>query len=237
MKNLLLILLISTLFVSCKPSVNPNEWVVSTATCWNSMTVTKAGSPIPRPRLISTCDRMVILPATEMVADFNVETKFKNRVRGTINIIYQWRISDPITFISSAKSITSAPTDSDKKIEPNALEAVENSVVDKMLMDIIREYTPDIEASDVDEMKIEKDLNDLAKKRINRGIEFSGMSVNVNFSRQTEEALDVLSALRFYESNNEKDFGRKIIEAKAGSANINVETSKQNAGEKDETDK
>lgn len=232
MKNLFIVALLALSITSCKPSVNPNEWVVSTATCWNTMTVTKAGQPIPR--LITTCDRMVILPATEMVADFNVETKFKNRVRGGINIIYQWRISDPITFISSAKSITSAPTDSDKKIDPNALEAVENSVVDKMLMDIIREYTPDIEASDVDEMTIEKDLTDLAKKKINRGIEFSGMSVNVNFSPQTEEALDVLSALRFYESNNEQDFGRKIIQAKAASANINVEAVKENSTEKNQ---
>lgn len=232
MKKLFIVASLLVAISSCKPSVNPNEWVVSTATCWNTMTVTRAGQPIPR--LLSTCDRMVILPATEMVGDFNVETKFKNRVRGTINIIYQWRISEPIAFISSAKSITSAPTDSDNKIDPNALESVENSVVDKMLMDIIREYTPDIEAGDVDEMKIERDLNDLAKKRINRGIEFSGMSVNVNFSPQTEEALDVLSALRFYESNNELEFGRKIIEAKAASANINVNTQKENTSEKSE---
>jgi len=221
MKNLIIIASLLLTISSCKPTVNPNEWVVSTTTCWNTMSVTKAGQVIPR--LISTCDRMVILPATEMSADFVTETKFKNRVGGIINIVYQWKITNPITFISSAKSITSSPTDFDNKIDPNTLETIENSVVDKMLVDLIREYTPNIEAGDVDELKIEQELGALARAKINRGIEFSGMSINVNFPPQTEEALDVMSALKFYESNNELEFGRKIIEAKAGATKVIIE--------------
>lgn len=49
------------------------------------------------------------------------------------------------------------------------------------------------------------------------------MSINVNFPPQTEEALDVMSALEFYESNNELEFGRKIIEAKAGATKVIIE--------------
>jgi hypothetical protein len=67
------LLTISILF-SCRSIVNPNEWVVSTATCWNTMSITNAGDAIPR--LTTACDRMVILPATFMAADFMVETKF-----------------------------------------------------------------------------------------------------------------------------------------------------------------
>jgi len=184
------------------------------------MTVTKAGSPIPR--LYTSCDRMVVLPATELSAEFETETKFKNRVAGKVNIIYQWRITEPITFISSAKSITSSPVDADNKIDPSALEIVENSVVDKMLIDLIREYTPEIEAGNVDELEFEKELSSLASKKINRGITFSNMSVNVNFSAQTEEALDVMSALKFYEQSGQLELGKKIIEAKAGATKINI---------------
>lgn len=206
--------------VSCRPVVNPNEWVVSTATCWNTMSITKAGSPIPR--LLTNCDRMVILPATFMSADFSVETKFDNRVAGYVNLTYQWRISDPIQFIQSAKSITSSPINDDKKIDPNALEAIENSVVDKMIIDVIREYTPQKSAG-IDELTIEKEVFDLCRKRFSdRGVEFASMSVNVNFSPQIEEALDAISALRFYEISGEKDLGREIIRAKAGSANIST---------------
>ena len=208
---------LTTLF-SCRSIVNPNEWVVSTATCWNTMSVTKAGDAIPR--LTLACDRMVILPATFMAADFMVETKFENRVAGTVNLTYQWRISDPIKFIESAKSVTASPTGDDNKIDPSALEAIENSVVDKMIIDVIREYTPNKSAG-IDELTIEKDVSNLCKGRFaDRGVEFASMSVNVNFSPQIEEALDAMSALKFYEANGEKELGRDIIRAKAGSATI-----------------
>jgi hypothetical protein len=216
--------LFALLFTSCRPSVNPNEWVVSTATCWNTMTVSKAGDFIPR--LITACDRMVVLPATELAADFTAETKFDGRVGGTVNVTYQWRIVDPITFIQSAKSITSSPTTEGNKIDPNALEAIENAVVDKMLVDLIREYTPTKEAG-IDELEVEKDLNKLSETEFrNRGVEIYNMSINITFTQQTEEALDVISALRFYERNNELELGREVIKAKAGATKVTVDTQK-----------
>ena len=219
-------LIIFTIFMlasgcsGCQPKVNPNEWVVSTATCWNTMTVSKAGDLIPR--LYTSCDRMVILPATYLSMDFNCETKFQNRVAGSINLTAQWRISDPITFIQNAKSITSSNTSDGYKIDPSALEEIENGVVDKMLIDLIREYTPNKEAG-LDELQIEHDLNELAKQKLsNRGIEFANISINVNFSRQTEEALDVISALKFYEANGQSELGKKVIENKASAPVINI---------------
>lgn len=218
------LLLFITIFSSCRAIVNPNEWVVSTGTCWNTMSVTKAGQAIPR--LHTACDRMVILPATFMSADITIETKFQDRVAGIVNLTYQWRITNPIKFISNAKSITSSPTDGDSKIDVSALEAIENSVVDKMIMDVIREYTPSKQAG-LDELTIEKEVFELCKNKFSdRGVEFDNMSVNVTFSNQVEEALDVMSALKFYESNGEKNLGRDVIKAKAGATTIQVNTSK-----------
>lgn len=212
------LLAIIALLASCRPVVNPNEWVVSTGTCWNTMTVTKAGQIIPR--LLTPCDRMVILPATAMAADFECETKFQNRVAGKVNITYQWLITDPIAFIQSAKSVTSSPTDGSNKIDPNALEAIENAVVDKMLIDLIREYTPTKEAG-LDELQIEKDLYELSRAELaNRGVQFENMSINVTFTPQIEEALDIISALQFYEAKGERELGVKVIQQKAGAANI-----------------
>lgn len=213
--------LIITMFsTSCASRVNPNEWVVSTTNCWNNFTVSKAGSVIPR--LVTNCDRMIILPATQLGAEFVCETKFAQRVAGEFSVTYQWRISDPVTFIQSAKNITSASTGSDSKIDPDALEAVENAVVDKMLIDIIREYTPTKEAG-IDEKVVEEDLAAICQKKFqNRGVEFSNMSININFSPQTEEALDVISSLKFYEANGELEFGREVIRAKASAPRIEV---------------
>lgn len=218
--NALLILTLLHLS-SCRPSVNPNEWVVSTATCWNTMTVSKAGDVIPR--LITPCDRMVILPATELAADFTGETKFIGKVGGKVNVTYQWRITDPITFIQSAKSITSSQTNEDHKIDPSALEVIENTVVDKMLIDLIREYTPNKEAG-IDELEVEKDLNKLSESQFkNRGVEIYNMSININYTEQTEEAIDVISALKFYERNNQLELGREVIKSKAGATKIKID--------------
>lgn len=217
-KKLLLFLLLPLLVMSCRSMVNPNEWVVSTGTCWNSMTVTKAGSYVPR--LYTQCDRMIILPATYLSADFMCETKFKNRVAGKLAITYQWRITDPKTFITNAKSITSSPTDEKHKVDPNALEAIENGVVDKFLTDLIREHTPSLPAG-TDELSIEKQLAALITPRtVERGIEITNMSVNVNFTPQIEEALDVISAMEFYKANGIEDLGKAIIVEKAGAAHI-----------------
>lgn len=227
MKNLILstFLILTLLLVSsCRPSVNPNEWVVSTATCWNTMTVSKAGDLIPR--LITACDRMVVLPATELAADFTGETKFIGKVGGKVNVTYQWRITDPITFIQSAKSITSSQTTEGYKIDPTALEIIENTVVDKMLIDLIREYTPSKEAG-IDELEVEKDLNKLSESEFrNRGVEIYNMSININYTEQTEEAIDVISALKFYERNNELELGREVIKAKAGATKVTVDNTK-----------
>lgn len=214
----IIIIIVAILFGSCRTTVNPNEWVVSTATCWNTFTVTKAGQPIPR--LLSACDRLVILPATEMSAEFKVETKFQNRVAGLVSVAYQWKIVDPVLFIQSAKSVTSSSVTDDYKIDPSALEALENGVVDKIVMDILREYTPQLPAG-TDELQIEKDLNSLTKPTTTeRGIEFSNTSINVTFSEQTEEALDVMSALQFYRQNGEEELGRDVIRNKASAPTI-----------------
>lgn len=182
------------------------------------MTVSRAGDYIPR--LYTKNDRMIILPATYLSAEFSVTSKFQNRVSGIVNISYQWRISDPIKFINNAKSLTSCPTDDHYKVSVDALEALENSVVDKMVMDVIREYTLNKSAS-TDCLIMEREIFQLCETRFSdRGISFASMPVDVKFSAQIEEALDVSSTLELYKLIGQEELGKKVIEAKAGAANI-----------------
>ena len=220
--SFLFILTTALLFTNCRGIINPNEWVVTTPDCWNNIFVQEAGEPIPR--LFTACDRMIILPATYLAAEFSTETKFADRLAGNVQLTYQWRIIDPKKFVGAAKSIVSAQTSSDdQKVDPDALEAIENSVVDKMLINIIREFTPKVDALNIDELALEIALGDLAaKSNRERGIEFANISVNVDLSPQAEEALDVISALNFYKANDEEELGREIIKAKAGATNITV---------------
>lgn len=210
--------LLVTSFSSCRETVNPNEWVVSTATSWNTMTVSKAGDYIPR--LYTPNDRMIILPATYLAADFSIYSKFQNRVSGNVNLTYQWRISDPLKFIYNAKSLTSSPTSEDFKVNVETLESLENSVVDKMIMDVVREYTLN-KSANTDCSVMEKEIFEACRVRFaDRGVEFASMSIDVKFSPQIEEALDVSSALELYRAIGQEELGKKVIEAKAGAANI-----------------
>ncbi len=221
MKYLLTFVFLSIilLLASCMPSANPNEWVITTATCWNTISVLKAGSPIPR--LYTTCDRMLILPSSYLGMELKCETKFAGRAAGNVEVKGNWRISDPETFIKNAKSLTSSTVNEGYKVNPDDLEDIENRVVDKMWIDIIRELTPTIQINNISEKEIEDALFALSKTKLSgRGVEFEGMSINVNFSEQTEEALDAMSALQIYKDSKEEELGRKIIEAKAGASTI-----------------
>lgn len=151
---------------------------------------------------------MVRLPATELAGDFTGKTKFEGRVAATVNFTYQWIIVDPMLFIQSAKSITSSTTDEQKRVTADAIELIENSVVDKMLIDLIREYTPNKKAG-LEEAIIERDLTNLAQSKFSqRGVSIKNVSVNIEFDSQTEEALGVISALKIYEQAGQSEFGK-----------------------------
>lgn len=212
---------LSTLLSSCASRVSPNEWLVYTNNCWNTIQLSKAGDIVPR--LVSSCDRSILLPATEMSADFSVDTKFKGKVQGRVNLTYQWIIEDPVVFVQNAKSVLSTPTTDVKGVDVNVLETVENNVVDKYVIDIIREYTPEQEPG-LDEKTLEVDVIALASEKMKqRGIRIMNPSCNIEFTAQTEEALDVISALKFYEANGEGELGREVIKAKASATKVIIE--------------
>lgn len=215
-----LFLSIVLFFVSCRTRTNPNEWLLTTSNCWNTINVAKAGDMVPR--LFTSCDRVIVLPATELAGEFKTQTKFKDKIAGIIQLTYQWRISDPSLFVKNAKSVISSPTDAadDYKIDPNRLEVIENNVVDKYLIDILRELTVNY-PPDIAELELEKIFYNVIKQDLaDRGVEFSNVSLNITLSEQLEEALDVLGALEFYKSKDQLELGKQIIVAKAGSASI-----------------
>ena len=118
-------------------------------------------------------------------------------------------------------SIGFAPDDQDPEAVVGVVEVTLNDGV--YTAKLIREYTPEIQAGEIDELVIERALQQRADSSLaDRGVKFTNLSVNVTLSPQAEEAFDVISALNFYRVNGEEELGRKIIEAKAGATNINV---------------
>jgi hypothetical protein len=223
MKNVMFLFVLSILASSCMSRVNPNEWVITTTNCWNSINVQKAGQVVPR--MITTCDRAIILPATDLAAELNCETKFKNKVAGSVSITYMWRIVEPDLFVKSAKSIVSSPTDTDHRVANEAIEQIENQSVDKFVIDAIRSLTPDMTAG-IQELEFEKVLEEKIQDFMDsRGVDCHSFSVNINFGPQTEQALDVISAIGFYKSAGEEEFGRQVILNQAQSSKVVVNPS------------
>lgn len=209
------------LFVSCIPSVTPNEFVVVTSDCWNHMEVIKAGKTPPR--LITACDRKIVLPAYLMDGTAEVPARFLGDVKGIIKFDYQYEIIDAIKFVSSAKFVTSSQTDEKGVVDMNVLERAENSVIDKIIKDVTRDYIPTVNPVDIEESKIEVDILTPVNKRLEeRGIVLSTMSVDVDFKQQTEQALDVISAYNLYKNAGIPEIGAKVIENQAGKPDLQV---------------
>ncbi|HMU03847.1 MAG TPA: hypothetical protein PJ990_09495 [Saprospiraceae bacterium] len=219
MKNLIYFLLILSFFTACRSKVEPNEWVVSTTTCWNTIDTSKAGDLVPI--LLTKCDRMVRLPSTLMSGELQTTVKFNGKISSKISVTYQWSITDPIKFVHNSKSITSGPTDDSYRVDPLFLEEIENTVVDKSLINVIREITAKLDVDIVDLELEELIASKISDSNEKRGITFSNISLVVEQPAQIEEARDVISALKYYEELNEREFGEKVILAKAGAASIN----------------
>lgn len=221
-------LLLILLLTACMPSVTPNEYVVVTADCWNHMRVVKAGE-IP-PRLLTTCDRKIILPAFLMDGQAIVPARFIGDVKGVVTIDYQYEIKDPIKFVSCAKFITSSKTDETGSINDKSLEKAENMVIDKITKDIVREYCQTVNPVDIDESKMEDELIVLINKKLeDRGIVMTTPSIDNDFKPQTEEALDVISAFNLYKNAGLNNLGTTVIENQAGKTVINLPSTKESS--------
>lgn len=225
MKNLIFLSIIVFLS-SCIARVTPNEFVVVTADCWNNMEVIEAGQTPPR--LMTPCDRKIILPAYLMDGSVEVPARFQGDVKGLIKLDYQYEIKNPIQFVQSAKFVTSSQTDEYGMIDHNTLERAENVAIDKIVKDIVRDYIPNVNPVDIEESRIEDDLVPVINKTLeSRGVFMSTVSVDIDFKEQTEQALDVISAYNLYKNAGIEGIGESVIANQAGKPEIKVEVKTQ----------
>lgn len=226
--SILLMTLVLFTFSACIPKVSPNEHVVVTSNCWNTMTVIKAGE-VP-PRMITNCDRKCILPAYPMDGQVNIPSRFIGDVKGTVNLDYQYEIIDPKLFIQNAKFVVTSKTDDgsgSNKVSNDNIEYAENSVIDKKTRDIVREYIPTVNPVDIDEGDIENHILPLINEVMaERGIKLSSTSVDVDFKQQTEQALDVISAYNLYKNAGLENLGEQVIANQALKPEIRMQNSK-----------
>lgn len=222
-KLLTLIIGFTVLFSTegCIPKVTPNEWVLVTSNCWNSMSVVEAGDVAPR--LMTSCDRKIVLPKAGIDGEVVVSVRFKGDVKADVKISYMFQITDPRLYVKHAKSILSSPTDAEYRPNTDVMEKAENAVIDIMIKNVVREYANQVLATDKDESDIETDVVPLINKRLaDRGVEIFDPSVDLLFGQQTEAAFDVISANNLYKSAGIESLGSQVISNQALKPDINV---------------
>lgn len=222
MKNLFfsLMALFTILLAQSCATVSPNMHLVYTNDCWNHVNVVKAGSI--KPTLTKTCDKMIALPAYQMPGGVSVKTRFKNDVKGTITIDYLYEINNPLLFVEEAKFLLQSNIQEDDYNKENqALELAENTITDKIVKDIVRGMTENMDAANFNETQFESELDDAVNKiSKGRGTTMSAFSLKVDFGEQTEEAIDAVSAYGLYKANGMEEVGKEIMKANAGKSQL-----------------
>lgn len=174
------------------------------------------------PQLNTGCNKIIALPAYQMPANVVVKTRFKNDVKGQITIDYLYEITDPLIFVTGAKFLLQSNIQADDYNKENqALELAENTITDKLIKDIVRQITENMDAANFNESEfeanLEKKANELSKSR---GTNLSAFSIKVDFGKQTEEAIDAASAYGLYKANGMEKVGEEIMKANAGKTEI-----------------
>lgn len=234
MKNhfLFILGLIAIISLQSCASVSPNMHLVYTNDCWNHINVVKAGNI--KPKLYTACDKMIALPAYQMPGNVVVKTRFKNDVKGVISIDYLYEITDAIVFVKSAKFLLQSNIQEDDYNKDNAaLELAENTITDKVIKDIVRTITENMDATNFNESEfeanLEKAVNAAAKER---GTLLSAFSTKIDFGGQTEEAIDAASAYGLYKANGMEKVGEEIMKANAGKPQIIIQEPAEKKEEK-----
>ena len=224
MKNLILIitLVLSALtFQSCERS-QANVRTLISNDCGVTWQLIPAGQTIPK--RITACELKTTIPGAPMTGESHFKTNFANKVKTNIDMDYEYEIIDPVKFITEAPYLAKSNSDGDDVSSNNSrFESAENSIIDKRIKDIARDLLLDIDIVEFDQSEFE----DTLQIRVNgalaeRGVRINYLSFVPTPSEQTEQAIDVATAMKIYESKGLQEVGKQVISNKAGATKIEM---------------
>lgn len=214
-------LLLLTTLQSCDHSQANVRTLVSND-CGVTWELIPAGSVIPK--RITPCELKTTIPGAPMTGESHFKTNFANKVKTNIDMDYEYEIIDPVKFISEAPYLAKTGADSDDISANNSrFESAENSIIDKRIKDIARDLLLDIDIVEFDQSEFEDTLQISVNKALSdRGVRINYLSFVPTPSEQTEQAIDVATAMKIYESKGLSDIGKEVIANKAGAGRIQI---------------
>jgi hypothetical protein len=114
-----------------------NQQVVISDDCGVTWKKINAGQSIPKGGM-NPCYMKVVMPNYPMQGDSRFISNFKDRVRASVHIDYDYSIIEPLAFIKQAKYLGKANQDADSEdaLSADAFEGAENMVIDKRIRDV-----------------------------------------------------------------------------------------------------
>ena len=230
MKKILSVLAISlTLltFQSCERS-QANVRTLISNDCGVTWELIPAGQTIPKRML--ACELKTTIPGSPMTGESHFKTNFANKVKTNIDMDYEYEIIDPVKFITEAPYLAKTNSESDEVSADNSrFESAENSIIDKRIKDIARELLLDIDIVEFDQSEFEDTLQTQVNKSLaSRGVRINYLSFVPTPSEQTEQAIDVATAMKIYESKGLQEVGKQVIANKAGATRVEMKVESQN---------
>lgn len=201
-----------------------NVQTLITDDCGVKWKLIKPGESVPA--RMGMCAYKVTVPDYPMQGETRFKTSFKDRVLASVEITYEYTITDAMVFIGEAKYIGKANSASDDSSNSaSAYEAAENVVIDKRIRDAATSMLVDQDIVEFSQSEFEdKLLEDANEKLKDKGIRLSFITFVPTPEEQTRLAIDMMTAMRVYEAKGLGELGKQVAAARAGATKITIET-------------
>lgn len=226
MKNLFTSLSVCSmaLFLSSCDRAQSNVQTLYTSNCGVTWELIKAGETVPKG--VGMCSYKITVPDYPMQGESVFKSAFKNRVMAKIEVTYDYSITDARLYIGEAKYLGKMNSDSEVN-SSKAYETAENSVIDKRIKEIARDLLLNEDIVDFNQNEFEAEL----LKNVNSMLKTKGVTLNfLSFvpipEEQTRQAIDVVTAMKIYESKGLTEIGKSVSAARAGATKVEVKVVK-----------
>jgi hypothetical protein len=212
---------------SCEKS-QANVRTLISNDCGVTWEIIPAGQTIPK--RLTACELKTTIPGAPMTGESHFKTNFANKVKTNIDMDYEYEIIDPVKFITEAPYLAKSNSDADDvSSDPSRFESAENSIIDKRIKDIARDLLLNIDIVEFDQSEFEDTLQTQVNKALSdRGVHINYLSFVPTPSEQTEQAIDVATAMKIYESKGLEEIGKQVIANKAGATKIEMSVKSEN---------
>jgi len=224
MKQILTILTIALMamtLTSCDRS-QANVQTLISDNCGVNWELIKPGQVIPS--RVGPCALKTTIPGAPMTGESHFKTTFANKVKANIDMDYEYEIIDPVLFIQEAPYLAKTNADPDDVSANNSrFESAENSIIDKRIKEDARELLQNVDIVEFDQSEFEDTLTLVVNTQLTkRGVRLNFLSFVPTPSEQTEQAIDVATAMKIYESKGLQEVGKTVIANKAGATRVEM---------------